>query len=103
MPRVVKHQPQPRDPESEKQLAKLQVTFGSTVRKMRHEQLLTQEELAERAGVHANYISSLERGERNVSLFNIWRIALALSVTVAELTAPLPASVRHKTGSGAKK
>jgi transcriptional regulator with XRE-family HTH domain len=95
MPRVVKHHPQPRDPESEKQLAKLQVTFGSTVREMRHERLLTQEELAEHAGLHANYIGSVERGERNVSLFNIWRIALALGVTVAELTGTLPAPTRQ--------
>ena len=63
--------------------------FGATVREHRHEKLLTQEELAERASLHANYVSSVERGERNVSLFNIWRIAGALEMTVAELTSSL--------------
>ncbi len=94
MPRVVNHQPQPRDPETEKQLARVQVAFGATVRKHRHEKLITQEELAERASLHANYIGSVERGERNVSLFNIWRIAHGLGMTAAELVGDLPISRR---------
>ncbi len=53
---------------------------------------MTQEELAERASLHANYIGSLERGERNVSLFNIWRIASGLGMTAAQLLADLPAA-----------
>lgn len=90
MPRVVNHLPQPRDPETEKQLARVQVAFGATVRRHRHEKLMTQEELAERASLHANYIGSLERGERNVSLFNIWRIASGLDLSAAELLLGLP-------------
>ena len=90
MPRVVNHLPQPRDPETEKQLARVQVAFGAAVRRHRHEKLMTQEELAERASLHANYIGSLERGERNVSLFNIWRIASGLGMTAAQLLADLP-------------
>jgi transcriptional regulator with XRE-family HTH domain len=96
VPRVVNHLPQPRDPETEKQLARVQVAFGATVRRHRHEKLMTQEELAERASLHANYIGSLERGERNVSVFNIWRIANGLGLTSAELLADLP-SPRTKT------
>lgn len=90
MPRVVNHLPQPRDPETEKQLARVQVAFGATVRRHRHEKLMTQEELAERANLHANYIGSLERGERNVSLFNIWRIASGLDLPAADLLSGLP-------------
>ena len=46
---------------------------------------MTQERLAERAELHPNYISSVERGERNISIRNIERIAKALRVTMAEL------------------
>jgi len=46
---------------------------------------LSQERLAELAGVHRTYLSSLERGERNVSLDNIYAIAEALGVSPAEL------------------
>ena len=97
MPRVVNHLPQPRDPETEKQLARVQVAFGATVRRHRHEKLMTQEELAERANLHANYIGSLERGERNVSLFNIWRIAGGLGLTAADLMTDLPADRRRRS------
>ena len=90
MPRIVNHQPQPRDPETEKQLARIQVAFGAAVRKHRHAKLMTQEELAEKASRHSNYIGSLERGERNVSLFNIWRIALGLGLTASDLLNELP-------------
>lgn len=51
---------------------------------------MTQEELAERANLHANYVGSVERGERNLSLFNIWKIACGLGTTTEELVADLP-------------
>jgi transcriptional regulator with XRE-family HTH domain len=46
---------------------------------------MTQEQLAEFAGLHPNYISSVERGKRNISICNIERIALALDVPMPEL------------------
>jgi transcriptional regulator with XRE-family HTH domain len=46
---------------------------------------LSQEELAERAGVHRTYVSSLERGRRNVGLDNILALADALKVQSAAL------------------
>ena len=48
---------------------------------------LTQEALAERAGLHWTYVGSVERGERNVSIDNICRLAWALGVDVEELFA----------------
>ena len=59
--------------------------FGERIRALRQNRGLSQERLAEMAGVHRTYLSSLERGERNVSLDNIYAIAEALGVSPAEL------------------
>ena len=64
--------------------------FGSTVRKLRDERGYSQEELAERAGLHRNYVGGVERGERNVALENIVKLAKALSVSPRDLFAELP-------------
>lgn len=68
----------------------LQVVFGEGLRKLRQAQGLTLEKLAERAELHTNYVGSVERGERNISLFNIWRLAVALNLPAAELMQALP-------------
>ena len=60
-------------------------TFAKNLRRIRNEAGLSQEELAYRAGLHRTYISSIERGQRNVSLENIFAIAKALKVTPADL------------------
>ncbi|HAP77291.1 MAG TPA: XRE family transcriptional regulator [Acidimicrobiaceae bacterium] len=54
------------------------VEFGSRLRELRSRQGLSQELLAERAGLHRTYVGSVERGERNVALLNILRLADAL-------------------------
>lgn len=59
--------------------------FGERVRALRHEQEFSQEVLADRAGLHRTYVGSVERGERNVSLDNIYALAEALGVPAAEL------------------
>jgi transcriptional regulator with XRE-family HTH domain len=59
--------------------------FGERVRHLRKEQALSQEEFAERCHLHRNYIGSVERGERNIALLNILKIATALQVTPAQL------------------
>ncbi len=59
--------------------------FGDAVRARREELGLTQEELAERAGIHRTYLSDVERGTRNVSLVNVERLAEALSLSLPEL------------------
>ncbi|MBI3236863.1 MAG: helix-turn-helix transcriptional regulator [Chlamydiales bacterium] len=49
----------------------IRIAFGQNVRTLRHRMGLTIEELAEAAGLHHNYIGSVERGERNIALENI--------------------------------
>lgn len=65
--------------------------FGSAVRRLRIEHGLSQEKLAELAGVNRTYIGDVERGERNVSLVNIERIATALDLDLARLMAAVDA------------
>jgi len=63
----------------------LQMSFGKIVRLKRTAAGLSQEKLAEEAGLHFTYISSVERGERNISLENIAKIANALECSMADL------------------
>lgn len=67
------------------QTCNAQRLFAKNMRRVRKEKGLTQERVAEAAGLHPNYISSVERAERNISICNIERIAIALGVTMAEL------------------
>lgn len=59
--------------------------FGANIRHRRERQGLSQEALAAKAGLHRTYIGSIERGERNVAIRNIVRIAQSLSCRPAQL------------------
>ena len=59
--------------------------FGMKVRYFRNCLNLSQEELADKAQLHRTYIGGVERGERNITLHNIFRIADALQVSVKDL------------------
>ncbi len=59
--------------------------FGSRVRELRTELGWTQEQLAHEAGLDRTYVGSVERGERNIALDNIWLLADTLGVQPAEL------------------
>lgn len=59
--------------------------FAFNVRRLRQARGLSQEELADIAGVHRTYVGMLERGEKNVTIYNIERIALALHVRPGQL------------------
>jgi transcriptional regulator with XRE-family HTH domain len=64
--------------------------FGKALRAVREQRGYSQEELAERAGLHRNYVGGVERGERNVALENIVKLAQALSVKTKDLFDSLP-------------
>lgn len=64
---------------------KILVEFGARVREERAKRQLSQEQLAELAGVHRTYISMIERAEKNITLLNIEKIAKAFGISVADL------------------
>ncbi|OQX56406.1 MAG: hypothetical protein B5M53_01575 [Candidatus Cloacimonas sp. 4484_209] len=63
----------------------IKVRFGERVRFFRKIAGLTQEQLAERANLHPTYIGQVERGERNLSLICIEKLANGLSVEIKDL------------------
>ncbi|HLZ80458.1 MAG TPA: helix-turn-helix transcriptional regulator [Ktedonobacteraceae bacterium] len=60
----------------------IEVRFGRAIRKRRNELGLSQEELADLAGLHRTYIGDVERGKRNVSLVNIDKLAKTLGISI---------------------
>jgi CheY-like chemotaxis protein len=63
----------------------LKALFGTTIKSKRAQLGLSQEELADRAGLHRTYVSDVERGMRNVSLISIEKLAQALGLSVWRL------------------
>ncbi|MFZ4680690.1 MAG: helix-turn-helix domain-containing protein [Flavobacterium sp.] len=59
--------------------------FGENVRNYRKKQNISQEELAEMAGLHRTYIGMIERAEKNITLINIEKIAVALKISIKDL------------------
>ncbi|WP_342428613.1 helix-turn-helix transcriptional regulator [Paenibacillus sp. FSL L8-0158] len=60
---------------------------GARIRALRKEKGLSQESLGEKGGFHFSYIGQIERGEKNVALINIAKIANALDVNLIQLFA----------------
>lgn len=64
--------------------------FARNLRKRRVAEGLSQESLAAFSGLHRTYIGSVERGERNISIDNMARIATALNCTIQDLLVDRP-------------
>lgn len=63
--------------------------FGLRVRELRKERGLSQEGFAAECGLDRTYMGGIERGERNVAMRNVERIAKALGLSISKLTAGL--------------
>ena len=61
------------------------LAFGQKVQELRKERNLSQEQLADLAGVHRTYIGMIERAAKNITLCNIERIAKALKLDIKDL------------------
>lgn len=68
-------------------MADLNRAFGQRLRVLRESALLTQRELARKAGMDYKYIGAVERGERNITLYNVERIRAAIGVEPWQLFA----------------
>ena len=66
-------------------MADIKTKFGAKVRKLRQAKGLSQEAFADICGLHRTYVGAIERGERNVSIENIEKIAKALGISIASL------------------
>jgi transcriptional regulator with XRE-family HTH domain len=62
--------------------------FGLRIRTLRKEKRISQEELAYHANLHRTYIGMIERGEKNITLVNIQKIANALEIRLTDLFDP---------------
>lgn len=72
----------------------MQVTLGQVVRAKRSKLGYSQEAFADKVGLHRTYIGSFERGERNLSLQNLVRIANALDLSLSSLLTEAEAALR---------
>jgi transcriptional regulator with XRE-family HTH domain len=63
----------------------IRIRFGRAVRQKRHKLGASQEAFADLCGLDRTYIGGIERGERNVALVNIEKVAKALRLSLAEL------------------
>lgn len=68
------------------------VAFGERIRTLREAARLSQEELAERAGLHRTYVGGIERGERNPTLLNLLKLARALEISPSHLVEGFPSA-----------
>ena len=62
--------------------------FAHNLRKVRTSKGISQEKLADLCDLHRTYVSSVERGERNISVDNMERLAMALGIDLRELLNP---------------
>ena len=75
---------------------RVQAAFGKALRKFRLSGGLSQEKLAELADIHRNYVGDIERGERNIGIVNMVKVADALKVNLSEVVREMEKTVGKK-------
>jgi transcriptional regulator with XRE-family HTH domain len=75
----------------------LRKQLGLTIRRLRSKAGYSQEAFGDLVGLHRTYMGSVERGERNVSIDNIERIASALGITAGQLLTETEKNSRSAT------
>jgi transcriptional regulator with XRE-family HTH domain len=75
------------------------VALGAAVRDLRVSRHLSQEDVADLAGLHVTYISGIERGLRNVGFENLHRVAHGLGVDLPTLSAAVEARLGRQAGA----
>lgn len=95
MPRSVANPSHSLTPQARRECDEVLAAFGKRVREIRLGEGLTIEDLAELSSLHPSYVGGVERGERNLSLFNVWRLANGLNVATSELMNALPKPSRR--------
>ena len=65
-------------------MSTVQERFGKRLKEVRQEQSFTQEELAHKAGLNRTYIGDIERGEKNLTLESMDRLAIALGIKIRD-------------------
>jgi transcriptional regulator with XRE-family HTH domain len=78
----------------------IKAALGAALRKQRLRAGLSQIKLADRAGIHFTYLADTERGERNIGVVNVVRIARALDVPLDKLFGAVEGELRRGRGSG---
>ena len=66
-------------------ISKITITVGQRLRNFRNQQQLSQEKLAELAGVHPTYIGQIERGEKNITIESLEKITAALQIPLCKV------------------
>lgn len=76
------YRPENKENQMDKQILK---QFGENIYKLRKERKMTQEALADAAGIERSYMGTIERGERNPTLIKVFKIAKTLKVSASQL------------------
>ena len=72
-----------------------QIAFGKALRAHRERAGISQESLADRAGIHRTYVGDVERGKRNLGLVNMQRLADALGVSLTQIVKEMQGHLRR--------
>ena len=73
---------------------RIKTEFGKALRKARNGAGISQEALADLAGIHRTYVGDVKRGERNISLLNMMRLSIALRISLSQLVVEMERNLR---------